>query len=45
MARLVAAYGSSHSPMLNSTPAEWLRYVELDKVRSFTVEPGTDLPL
>jgi 3-O-methylgallate 3,4-dioxygenase len=44
MARLVAAYGSSHSPMLNSAPAEWLRYVELDKVRSFTVEPGTDLP-
>ena len=44
MARLVAAYGSSHSPMLNSTLAEWLRYVELDEVRSFTVEPGTDLP-
>ncbi|MFC3229185.1 hypothetical protein ACFOGJ_18205 [Marinibaculum pumilum] len=42
MARITAAFGSSHSPMLNAELEEWSRFVELDRSRAFTDHDGRD---
>ena len=42
MARITAAFGSSHSPMLNADLDDWSRFIELDRARSFTAADGAD---
>ncbi|MEQ8349283.1 MAG: hypothetical protein RIB84_06495 [Sneathiellaceae bacterium] len=42
MARITAAFGSSHSPMLNADLEDWSRFIELDRARSFTAADGAD---
>lgn len=42
MARITAAFGSSHSPMLNADLSDWSRFIELDRARAFTAADGSD---
>jgi hypothetical protein len=40
MARIVLAIGTSHTPMLNTPPEEWPRFIDRDGVREFLDKQG-----